>query len=110
MRNARSRWVKIDVVLARECLDLRVLRQIFGRSILDVVIDGEDWLRGGGNRRRADLFEFRNYRAGVVMRHYMARANRDEISAAYLCSRSKPIRMPRRNLFNKCQAHTLTQG
>src|SRR6187399_1585360 len=98
MRNTRSRWVKIDVVLASESFDLCVLRQIFGRSILDVVIDGKHWLCRIGNRCRADLFEFRNYRAGVVMRHYMARANRDEISAAYLCSRSKPIRMPRRNL------------
>jgi hypothetical protein len=46
MGNAGSRWVEIDVVLARERLDLRILRQIFGRSILDVVIDGETGCAG----------------------------------------------------------------
>jgi hypothetical protein len=71
------------------------------------VIDGEHWLRRIGNRCRADLFEFRNHRAGVVMRHHMARANRNEIAAAHLCSRSKSIRMTRRNLFNKREAHTI---
>src|SRR5439155_17451888 len=94
-----------DTVLARERLDLRIFSQIFGRSILDIVIDGEDWLCRIGNRCRADLFEFRNYRAGVVVRHYMARANRNEITAAHLCSRRKSIRMTRCNLFNKCKAH-----
>src|SRR4029077_21008755 len=77
----------------------------FGRSILDVVIDGEHWLCRIGNRCRADLLEFRNHRAGVVMGHYMARANRNEIAAAHLCSRRKSIRMTRRNLLNKCKSH-----
>ena len=67
MRNAGSRWVKIDPVFARERFDLRILREIFGRSILNVVIDREDWLCRIGNRCRADLLEFRNYCAGVVM-------------------------------------------
>src|SRR6266480_309856 len=105
MGNAGSRWVEIDAVLARERLDLRILPQIFGRSILDVVIDREHRLRRIGDRRRADLFEFRNHRAGVVMRHYVARANRNEIAAAHLCSRSKSIRMARRNLLDKCKSH-----
>src|SRR6266513_302409 len=105
MGNAGSRWVEIDAVLARERLDLRILRQIFGRSILDVVIDREYWLCRIGNRCGADLFEFRNHRAGVVMRHYVARANRNEIAAAHLCSRSKSIRMTRRNLFDEREAH-----
>ena len=105
MRNAGARWVKIDAVLARERFDLRVLLQIFGRSILDVVIDGEHWLCRIGNRCRADLLEFRNHRAGVVMRHHVARANRNEIAAAHLCSRSKSIRMTRRNLLDKCKSH-----
>ena len=105
MRNAGSRWVKIDAVIARERLDLCILRQIFGRSILDVVIDCEDWLRRIGNRCCADLFKFRNHRTGVVMRHHVARANRNEIAAAHLCARSKPIRVTPRNLFNKCYSH-----
>ena len=94
MGNAGSRWVEIDAVLARERLDLRILRQIFGRSILDVVIDGEDWLCRIGNRRRADLFEFRNHRAGVVVRHYVARANRDEIAAVHLSCPSRAMAVP----------------
>src|SRR6476660_5246769 len=102
MGNAGSRWVKIDAVLARERLDLRILRQIFGRSILDVVIDREHWLCRISNRRRADLLELRNHRAGVVVRHYMARANRDEIAAVHLCSRSKSVRMTTSNLLNQC--------
>ena len=77
-------WIEIDAVLARERLDLRVLRQIFWRSILDVVIDGEDWLCRIGNRRRADLLKFRNHRTGIVVRHHMTRANRNEIAAAHL--------------------------
>ena len=105
MRNAGSRGVKIDAVLARERLDLRILRQIFGRSILDVVIDGEDWLCGIGNRCRADLFEFRNHRAGVVMRHHVTRANGNEIAAAHNRAWRKPIRVTPRNLFNKCYSH-----
>src|SRR6266550_1707586 len=105
MGNAGSRWVEIDAVLARERLDLRILRQIFGRSILDVVIDGEHWLCWIGNRCGADLLEFRNHRAGVIMRHYVARANRNEIAATHLCSGSKSIGMTRRNLLDKCKSH-----
>ena len=105
MGNAGSRWVEIDAVLARERLDLCVLRQIFGRSILDVVIDGEDWLCRIGNRCRTDLLKFRNHGAGVVMRHHMARANRNEIAAVHRCPRSESIRVTRRNLFNECKSH-----
>ena len=104
MGNAGSRWVEIDAVLARERLDLRILRQIFGRSILDVVIDGEHWLCRIGNRCRADLFEFRNHRAGVVMRHHMARANRNEIAAVPVFPEQvRPHGAPQS--FNKCKAH-----
>src|SRR6267154_4401564 len=105
MGNAGSRWVEIDAVLARERLDLRILPQIFGRSILDVVIDREHWLPWIGDPCRADLLEFRNHRAGVVMRHHVARTNRNEIAATHLCSRSKSIRMTRRNFFNEREAH-----
>src|SRR5215510_3023649 len=105
MGNSGSRGVEIDVVLVRERLDLRILRQIFGRSILDVVIDREDWLCWIGNRRRADLLELWNHRACVVMRHHVARANRNEIAAAQYRARRKSIRMSRRNLLNKRKAH-----
>src|SRR2546427_3664153 len=58
MRNACARRVKIDVVVAGERFDPCVLRQIFRRSILDVVIDGEHWLRRISNAGCTDLFEF----------------------------------------------------
>ena len=102
MRNAGARRVKIDAVLIRERFDLRVLRQIFRRSVLDVVIDREDRLCRICNRGCADLLEFRNHRAGVVVRHHMARANRNEIAAAHDGARRESIRVTRRNLFNKC--------
>ena len=107
MRNAGSRRVKIDAVFARERLDLRILRQIFGGSVLDVVIDGEDWLCRIGNRCRADLSKFRNHRAGIVMRHYVARANRNKVAAAHRRAGSKPIRMASGDLLNEGQTHIL---
>src|SRR5207247_4195069 len=63
MRNARAWRIKINAVFTSECLDLRVFGQIFRRSVLDVVIDGEDRLRRICDRRRADLLELWNYRA-----------------------------------------------
>ena len=105
MGNASSRWVEINAVLARERFDLRVFRQIFRRSILNVVVDGEHRLRRIGDRRRADLLELRDHRAGVVVRHHMTRTNRNEVAAAHLCARSKSVRMTPRNLLNKCKSH-----
>jgi hypothetical protein len=57
MRNARAWRIKINAVLASECLDLCVLRQIFRRSVLDVMIDGKDRLRRVGDSRCPDLLE-----------------------------------------------------
>src|SRR5262249_52452100 len=105
MGNAGSRWVEIDAVLVRERLDLCILRQVVGRSILDVVIDREDGLCWIRNRCCADLFKFRNHSAGVVVRHDVTRANRNEITAADYCAGRKSIRMTRRNFFDKCKAH-----
>ena len=76
-----------------------------GVSVLDVVIDREDRLRRIRDRGCADLLELRNHRAGVVMRHHVARTNRDEIAAANHRSRRQSIRVPRRNLLNKRQTH-----
>jgi hypothetical protein len=72
---------------------------------LDVVINGEDWLCRISNRCRADLFEFRNHRAGVVMRHHMARANRNEIAAAHYSSGGEPVSVSRGNLLNERKTH-----
>ncbi len=83
MRNAGAGRVEIDAVLARERLDLGVLPQILRRDILNVVIDGEHRLRRIRDRRRANLLELRHDRAGVVVRHHMARTNRDEIPRAH---------------------------
>jgi len=74
MRNAGARRVKIDPVLLGERFDLRVLLQILRRDILNVMIDGEDRLRWIRNLCRADLLKLWDHRAGVVMRHDMARA------------------------------------
>ena len=105
MRNTSAGWIEIDPVFRGESFDLCVFRQIFRRRILDVVIDGEHRLRRIGDGGCPNLLEFRNHRAGVVMRHHVARANRNEIAAAHLCSGSKSIRMTRRNLLDKCKSH-----
>src|SRR6266404_2399281 len=105
MRNAGARRVKINAVLAGERLNLGVLLQILRRDVLNVVIDRENRLRRIGDFRRADLFEFWNDRAGVVMRHHMARTNRNEIARAYYSARSKSIRMTRGNLLDQRETH-----
>ncbi len=73
VRNSGAGRIKIDPVLARERFDLGVLLQILRRGVLNVVVDREHRLRRIGNLRRADLLELWNHRAGVVMRHHMAR-------------------------------------
>ena len=84
----------------RERFDLRVLLQILRRDVLNVVIDREYRLRWIRDLRRADLLELRNHRAGVVMRHDMARPNRDKIARAHDRAGRKSIRVSRRNLLN----------
>src|SRR5436190_21310611 len=106
MRDAGARWVKINIMFAGESLDLRVLGQIFRRSILDVMIDGEHWLRRICDRSRADLLELRDHRAGVIVGHYMTWTNRDEIATANRRARRESISMTRRNLLNQRQSHT----
>ena len=93
--------VKIDAVLGGERLDLGVLLQVLRRDILDVVIDGEDRLRRIRDRRRADLLELWNHRAGVVMRHDMARPNRNEISRAHDSARGESISMSCGNFLDE---------
>ena len=67
----------------------------------DALTKAPTWLRRIGNSRRADLFEFRDHGAGVVMRHDMARTNRNEISGPHHGSRGKSISVPCSNLFDE---------
>ena len=97
--------IKIDAVFFRERFDLGVFLQIFWRNVLDVMIDGEHRLRRIRDRRRADLLELWNHRAGVVMRHDMARTNRNEISSAHHCSGGESISVTRGNFLDEREAH-----
>ncbi len=101
MRNAGTRRVKIDPVLVRERFDLGVLLQILRRDILNVVIDGEHRLRRIRDRRGADLLELWDHRAGIVMRHHVARTNRNEIAGAHHGSRGESISVTCSNLLNE---------
>ena len=92
--------IKIDAVLVGERFDLRVLGQVFRRSVLDVVIDRKDWLRRIRDGGRADLLELWNHSARVVMRHHVARTNRDEIAAANHRPGRQSISVSCRNLLN----------
>src|SRR2546430_16167646 len=105
VRDTGARRIKIDAVLASELLDGGVFLQVFWRDVLNIMIDGEHWLRRICDRRRSNLLELRDHRAGVVVRHHMARPNGDEIAAAHTFTNSESIRMPRRNFLNKRQAH-----
>ena len=105
MRNARARRIKVDPVLARERFDLRILLQIFRRDILNVVIDREHRLPRIGDRGRADLLEFRNHGAGVVVRHHMTRPNRNKIAGPYDCAGSESVSVTCSNLFDERETH-----
>src|ERR1700682_1416343 len=105
MRNAGAWRVVIDPVFAGERFDPGVLLQILRRDILNVVIDGKDWLRRICNRGGADLLELWNHGAGVVMRHHMTRTNRNEISRADHGSRGESISVSRGNLLDEREAH-----
>jgi len=105
MRDTGAWRIKINTVFASECLDLRVFGQIFRRRVLDVVIDGEDWLRRICDHGRPDLLELWYYRTRVVMSHHVTRANRDEIATPNHRARSKSIRVTPSNLLNKGQTH-----
>src|SRR3984893_15538930 len=101
MRNSGARRVIVDAVLAGERFDLGVLLQILRRNVLNVVVDGEHRLRRIRNRGGADLLELWDHRAGVVMRHHMSRANRNEISRVHYSSRRESISMSRGNLLDE---------
>src|SRR5207249_7487678 len=105
VRDTGARRIKIDAVLAREHFDLCVFLQVLRRRVLDIVIDGEDWLRRVGDRSRADLLELRDHRAGVVVGHHMTRTNRNEIATAHHRAGSESVSVARRNFLNKRQAH-----
>src|SRR5437667_11175827 len=108
MRDAGACRVKIDVVLARELLDVRVLLQILWRNILNVVVDGEHRLRRIGDRRRADLLELWDHRTGVVMRHDMARTNRNEIATTDHRAGSESISVALSDFFEWREAHIIS--
>jgi hypothetical protein len=105
MRNAGARRVIIEAMFAAERFDPGVLLQILWRDILNVVIDREHRLRRIRDRGRADLLKLWNHGAGVVVRHHMARTNRNEISRAHLGARGKSVSVSRRDLLDERQAH-----
>src|ERR1700730_13907532 len=77
-----------------------------GRIKIDAMVDREHGLLRIRDLRRADLFEFRDYRAGVVVRHYVTRPNRNKIPRANNCAFRKSIRVTRGNFFHQRQSHT----
>src|SRR6266481_7446396 len=105
MRNAGARRVKIDAVLPAERFYLGVFLEILRRDILNVVIDCENRLRRIGDGGGADLFELWNYCAGIVVRHHVTRANRNEISGAHDSFRREAVSVTCSNLFYERQAH-----
>jgi hypothetical protein len=64
------------------------------------MIDREDRLRWIRDLRRPDLLKLWNHRAGIVMRHDMARPNRDKIAGPHDRSGRESICVSRRNLLN----------
>src|SRR6266404_4900069 len=105
MRNAGARRVKIDAVLPAERFYLGVFLEILRRDILNVVIDCENRLRRIGDGGGADLFELWNYCAGIVVRHHVTRANRNEISCAYDRARSKSVSVSCGNFLDERETH-----
>ncbi len=69
------------------------------------MIDGEHWLPWIGDRRRSNLLELWDHRPGVVMRHHVTRANRDEVAATNHCTGSESVSVARGDFFNQRQAH-----
>jgi hypothetical protein len=65
-------------------------------------------LRRIGDFCRADLLEFWNHGAGVVVRHDMTRTNRNKIAGPHYRSRGESISVPRGNLLDEREAHIKT--
>src|SRR5439155_8717874 len=105
MRDAGARRIKIDAVLASELFDVGVLLQIFRRDVLNIVIDGEHWLRRVRDRGGADLLELWDHRAGVVMRHDVTRPNRDKVATPHHRIRGEPVRVARSDFLDEREAH-----
>src|ERR1700736_4566222 len=105
MRNAGASWVKVDAVLASKLLDVGILLQVLRRDILNVVIDRENRLGRIRDRGRPDLLELGNDGAGVIVRHHMARPNRNEISSAHHRSRSQSVSVACGNFFDEREPH-----
>ena len=106
VRNAGARRIKIDAVLVRERFDLRVLRQILRRSVLDVVIDREDRLRRIRDRGCADLLELsESPRPCCHASSHGADESRRNLRLRTTVPARQSIRVPRRNFLNKRQTH-----
>ena len=108
MGNAGAGRIIIHALLRREGCNSGVLLEVLRRCILNIVIDRENRLARVRDRGRADLFELRHYRRGVVVRHDMPRANRNEIPGAHGRPSRQSVCMPRRNFFNQSKAHKIT--
>ena len=78
--DARACRVEVDVVLARERLDLAIFFLVGLVFILNIVVEREDWLLAIEHLLRADRLELLHDRGGVVVSHDMRRADGDEIA------------------------------
>jgi hypothetical protein len=105
MRDARARGIKVDAMLFRERVDLRVLAEVLRRDVLDVVIDREHGLTRVVDAGRADLFELGDDRARVVVRHHVLRPDRHEVARAHELAGREAHRVARRDLFDKRLSH-----
>jgi hypothetical protein len=80
--NSRAGGVKLDALLAGECLDRGVLRQVGRRLVLHVVIQNDDAAGWIGERSRPHREETLVHRGGVVVGHQPLRPEPHNVSGA----------------------------
>ena len=97
--------VEIDPVRPGERLDPAVLAEVLLGGVLDVVVEGEHRLGGVGDARRADPRELRHHRRGVVVRHHVVGADREEVPGRERAARAlRHVRL--RDLLDNGLSHT----
>jgi hypothetical protein len=86
--DARTRRIEVDAALARKSFHAAILRQVRLFRVLNIVVGGEDRLRGIVHLAGADGFELLHHRGGIVVSHDMVGTDGEEVSRAQGAIRS----------------------
>ena len=94
-----------DSLAVGKLLDAPVLRQVFLAGVLDVVVEGEDGLRGVSDPFGADGAELGEHRPRVVVGHDMERAHGDHVAGLDLVAGLEAFGVGLDDFFGDCLCH-----